>query len=237
MMKVMARKTGFTLIELLVVIAIIGILAAILFPVIGSALRKAKTVQCVGNLKQQMTAMMIYIDGNRTRLPGTGSPTKNGKWSSPNESTYGGATAGTQSLDGGRPLNRELKDVEVYECPLDKGGSGAGTSAFDSKGTSYVYAWVGANGVETVKDPKSSANGKGKLIADSTLAFATKKIILYDYSFKSTGGGTISNTDAWHHPKKRGGVAGYLDGHAAFTEAEYSSAPTNDTQREDRLYY
>ena len=179
-MKSMARRTGFTLIELLVVIAIIGILAAILFPVIGSALRKAKTVQCVGNLKQQMTSMMIYIDSNRTRLPGTGSPTKAGTWASASASTYGGARPGTQSLDSSRPLNREIKDVQVFECPLDKGGAGVGSSAFDTNGASYLYAWTSVAGIEAVKDTKSA---KGKLMADKTLAFSTKKIILFDLCF------------------------------------------------------
>ena len=74
------RKKGFTLIELLVVIAIIGILAAILFPVIGSALKKAKTVRCVNNLKQQMASMINYTSTNNLRLPGLGSPTKTGTW-------------------------------------------------------------------------------------------------------------------------------------------------------------
>src|SRR3954453_18407022 len=66
---------AFTLIELLVVVAIIGILAALLFPTLGSAKEKAYRAQCINNLKQLGTSIQLYADDHGDQLPG---PTRQG---------------------------------------------------------------------------------------------------------------------------------------------------------------
>jgi prepilin-type N-terminal cleavage/methylation domain-containing protein/prepilin-type processing-associated H-X9-DG protein len=62
-------KNGFTLIELLVVIAIIGILAALLLPVLSRSKQKAQGTYCLNNLKQMMIAMTVYTGDNHDFFP------------------------------------------------------------------------------------------------------------------------------------------------------------------------
>ncbi len=59
----------FTLIELLVVIAIIAILAAMLLPALSAARARAKSAQCVGNMRQIAQAMLGYADDNNNMIP------------------------------------------------------------------------------------------------------------------------------------------------------------------------
>src|ERR1700723_1151047 len=67
--KIAAGKKGFTLIELLVVIAIIGILAALLLPVLSSAKMRAQGIKCRSNLKQLQLGWIMYNDDNSSRIP------------------------------------------------------------------------------------------------------------------------------------------------------------------------
>lgn len=65
-----SRKTsGFTIVELLVVITIIGILMALLFPAIYSAIRAARQANCTSNQREIGQAILIYAADGKGNFP------------------------------------------------------------------------------------------------------------------------------------------------------------------------
>ena len=139
---------GFTLIELLVVIAIISLLAAILLPALARAQSKARSMECLSNLRQLHLANTMYAAEHRGHyVPaapdihvGFGGRTR---WHGVRETDDG-----TTSFDPKKgPLAEYLPDARVKECPeftemkrLDEveGAFESGTGGYG-----YNYSYLG----------------------------------------------------------------------------------------------
>jgi len=63
------QRMGFTLVEMLVVIAVIAILSSLLLPALQQAKATARSIICLGQLKQGGVALSLYADDNSEFLP------------------------------------------------------------------------------------------------------------------------------------------------------------------------
>lgn len=151
----MRQRFGFTLVEILVAIGIIAILAAILFPVIGSATRSARTAKCTSNLRQLFIAHKLYSeDHDRTLVP----------------ARAGGVT-------WCQILQPNLKSEQIIVCPEDdKPQTVSGTDdlphsyginyniTYNTSGAPFVFSMSSLNRTTDLLlffDMKPSAKGMG----------------------------------------------------------------------------
>jgi prepilin-type N-terminal cleavage/methylation domain-containing protein len=111
----LSGRCGFTLIELLVVIAIIAILAAMLLPALARAKTKAKTMQCLNNMKQLQICWHTYCDDNTDRLPPNGTQAMATSW------VDGSAQSDTTPvfIEAGL-LYQYNKSDAIYTCPANQ---------------------------------------------------------------------------------------------------------------------
>ncbi len=128
----MRKGKGFTLIELLVVMAIIIILAGLLMPALSTAREQARKTNCVNNLKQISTAMMLYTSANNEAYPPT--------------ATWGVALVNSGLID----------DPNVFDC---QSRTGTGTAAAPEYSYTALPTSGGPSTVVIVTDLGHTAGG------------------------------------------------------------------------------
>jgi prepilin-type N-terminal cleavage/methylation domain-containing protein len=194
-------RHGFTIIELLMVIAIIGILGALLLPVLGRAKEIAKRTACVNSLKQVNLAIRFYADDCADSLPVLPEPDPYpngvGAYYKQMVKQYLGLTG---------PVSPNEK---IFLCPSDRTFCTQVQHAF----TSYTF-----NGYET--GPNSIPRITGHKLG--SIKNPTKAVLAGEA--KAFFGG------AWHplvdpdHVDSRNNLS-FADSHVAFTKIYWDGVP------------
>ena len=139
------RWSAFTLMELLVVISVLGILAALLLPVLSKGKQKAYATYCLNNSKQLMTALHMYADDFNDWLPPNPEDGDPNVWVSGHMENPEDATNTAYLTD---PKYSKLApytggSAGIFKCPADK--------------TDHVRTFSMSQAVGTKPDPPPAA--------------------------------------------------------------------------------
>jgi prepilin-type N-terminal cleavage/methylation domain-containing protein len=111
-----SNQRGLTLIEVLVVLAIIGILTAILLPVLSQAKAKAQRYTCLAQLDQIGKAFIGYANNHDDRLPWQLTPTHTREEFGEHAEDYGLDLAAMFSVSA---IRLDLGSAEILLSPCD----------------------------------------------------------------------------------------------------------------------
>jgi len=222
---------AFTLVELLVVIALIGILAALLLPVLSKARIRTQGIACMNNNRQLCLAWLLYADDHGDRLPyNLGGQADHDSvapktdlnwvnnilnWSSANPDNTNTATITEASL---APYAN--KQVNIYRDPADNVLSAAQREAgWTGRVRSYsMNAMVGDAG-ELSKSGRNSNNPNYlQFFKLSSIPKAANIFVFLDEHPDSINDGYFLNT--WPTREWIDLPASYHDGAGAFSFAD-----------------
>jgi prepilin-type N-terminal cleavage/methylation domain len=216
------RASGFTLIELLTVIAIIGILAAIIIPVVGKVRQSARASQSIANLRTIAQAVLAYSGEHRHTLPFLTTDWSSHFWTDDLE-PYVGSKVESALIDGN---GTRLKVSPVFISPILPDGHHHAISDFGASNELFRQPNQARRNLSEVRNPSrtvaiAAAESRSAMSSrNSTVPYGSYFIQAFDFA---NGGGTqVPST----HGMSKAPLA-FLDGHVE----QYSPAELTEQRR------
>lgn len=230
-----SRAAGFTLIELLTVIAIIGILAAILIPVVARVRDSARNAECLSNVRHWGQALLFYAEENN----GVYHIRKDWDATLESDPGLGEGDSGTAGF-GMAPWASATSDYNKYfltlgqeainyrRCPLEKG---------DMSAITYGIVWSTINGEQPSLErgvPVSVANDPSGLmmLVDTTTWSDTGHMAIEGARGAARGGDPVAGLARGDYMDRRhrGNMnAVFADGHVRSIHWHQTSPNDSDS--------
>jgi prepilin-type processing-associated H-X9-DG protein/prepilin-type N-terminal cleavage/methylation domain-containing protein len=243
-------QRGFTLVELLVVVGIVILLLSIALPMLNQARERANRVKCMAQMKQMVTAMLLYCADNRGAFA---LPPRVGEeypsvpslmyYMDPSEDPVFG---GQLDYVNGTLWPYISKGVgmrqQVLNCPTDEGPSRAITIGARTtvKERNFTYSWH--RGLRAARNPANIASRLNQVKSP------THKIIMYEELTPNDGQAWMEDDDpddtpSWRHSHM--GNYGFADGHVetlsphdmGYSAVKYLNQYATVVDRKKQRYY
>ena len=225
----------FTLIELLVVITIIAILASMLLPALNKARENGRTAKCVNNVKEIMTAFVLYCDNNNDWMVPTESVDYKSRW-------CGKVINNEYSAEGGL-MDYLSKGIKMCPTLFEKFKTGEATFMNSGcGGYGYNQYYLGGEcwktgGLPIAKTTQAANPTKTVAFADSIQIDWQGKEMIEMYWISPPDSGGWTNYPDIHFRHNRRAIAGWLDAHVSSEQLTYSQDGYKSNEEYLNVYF